>query len=281
MSYSTALSQLRRCLATYTRLEVADVRKFALHSLKTTPLTWGLQLQLRVEVRAAQGHHRVRNSSGCVEKYRRDDVLAALRCQRSIVRAVQNGWVPCTALARGLVAVQEQDPRELLLAGHCELESDTEAEAESDDPDLDGLDASDADSVQSDALSVASEPEGDVLDYQGPWILNVATGWFHRSVQCESADSSCMLQYDGRIIGKACRPSSALGDHYEVRLLDFVPAATGHALVSESPRSVSLCPRVGMAWCVYLCALGACVCALERAYVCPEWQRGFCVRRGA
>ena len=62
------------------------------------------------------------------------------------MRAVQNGWVPCTALARGLVAVQEQDPRELLLAGHCELESDTEAEAESDDPDLDGLDASDADS---------------------------------------------------------------------------------------------------------------------------------------
>ena len=117
MSYSTALSQLRRCLATYTRLEVADVRKFALHSLKTTPLTWGLQLQLGVEVRAAQGHHRVRNSSGCVEKYRRDDVLPALRCQRSIVRAVQNGWVPCTALARGLVAVQEQDPRELLLAG--------------------------------------------------------------------------------------------------------------------------------------------------------------------
>ena len=87
------------------------------------------------------------------------------------MRAVQNGWVPCTALARGLVAVQEQDPRELLLAGHCELDSDTEAEAESGDPDLDGLDASDADTVQSDALSVASEPEGDVLDYQGPWIL--------------------------------------------------------------------------------------------------------------
>ena len=151
------------------------------------------------------------------------------------MRAVQNGWVPCTALARGLVAVQEQDPRELLLAGHCELESDTEAEAESDDPDLDGLDASDADSVQSDALSVASEPEGDVLDYQDPWILNVATGWFHRSVQCESADSSCMLQYDGRIIGKACRPSSALGDHYEVRLLD--PGLDGFCACRHAPES--------------------------------------------
>ena len=42
MSYSTALSHLRRCLATYTRLEVADVRKFALHSLKTTPPDLGL-----------------------------------------------------------------------------------------------------------------------------------------------------------------------------------------------------------------------------------------------
>ena len=113
------------------------------------------------------------------------------------MRAVQNGWVPCTALARGLVAVQEQDPRELLLAGHCELDSDTEAEAESDDPDLDGLDASDADSVQSDALSVASEPEGDVLEYQGPWILNVATGWFHRSVQSMSALCYCGSGFPG------------------------------------------------------------------------------------
>ena len=128
--------------------------------------------------------------------------------------------VPCAALARGLVAVQEQDPRELLLAGHCELDSDTEVEAESGDSDLDGLDASEADSVQSDALSVASEPEADVLNYQGPWILNTVTGWFHRSVQCESADSGSMLQYDDHIIGKACRPSRALGDHYELRLLD-------------------------------------------------------------
>ena len=39
--------------------------------------------------------------------------------------------------------------------------------------------ASEADSVQRDALSVASEPEADVLNYQGPWILNTLTGWFH------------------------------------------------------------------------------------------------------
>ena len=67
MAYSTASSHLRRCLAAYTSLDVADVCKFTLHSLKTTPLTWGLQLQLGVEVRAAQGHHRIRNSSGCRE----------------------------------------------------------------------------------------------------------------------------------------------------------------------------------------------------------------------
>ena len=32
------------------------------------------------------------------------------------MRAVQNGWGVVYALARGLVAVQEQDPRELLWA---------------------------------------------------------------------------------------------------------------------------------------------------------------------
>ena len=48
----------------------------------------------------------------------------------------------------------------------------------------------------------------------------MVTGWSHRSVQCESADSSSMLQYDDRIIGKACWPSRVLGDHYELRLLN-------------------------------------------------------------
>ena len=83
MAYATALAHLRRCLVKYTSLAVTEARQFTLHSLKTTLLTWGLQLQVGVEERAAQGHHRLRNSSGCVEKYRRDDVLPALRCGHS------------------------------------------------------------------------------------------------------------------------------------------------------------------------------------------------------
>ena len=166
VAYATALAHLRRCLVKYTSLAVTEARQFTLHSLKTTLLTWGLQLQVGVEERAAQGHHRLRNSSGCVEKCRRDDVLPALRCQRAVIRAVRSGWVPCTALARGAVAVAERDPRQLLLPlgpEHGLLESETEAEddaAENASSEGEVVDSDSDDSVQSDALSVVSDLEG-------------------------------------------------------------------------------------------------------------------------
>ena len=225
MPYSTALAHFRRCLVKYTSLTVEDARKFTLHSLKTTLLTWGLQLQVGVEERAAQGHHRLRNSSGCVEKYRRDDVLPALRCQRSVIKAVRAGWVPCTALARGIVAVPEKDPGALLVQ-RCEpgeMESDTETEDEDDGSDASSMlaadcDELDTDSVQSDALSAASDAENEVLLEAGPWILNLVSGWYHRAVRREPstrAAASEEAQY-----GKACRPGGELGDRYEVRTKD-------------------------------------------------------------
>ena len=121
--------------------------------------------------------------------------------------------------------------------GRCELDSDTGVKAESGDSDLDGLDASEADSVQSDALSVASEPEADVLNYQGPWILNTVTGWFHRSVQCESADSGSMLQ----IAGAALRAQHLL----ETRSHAFamVGACHLHSWVVYVKKFLSLCAR--------------------------------------
>ena len=80
MQYSSALAQFRRCLCTFTSLNSQEAMKFTLHSLKASTLSWANQLDLSLEERAAQEHHRLRNSAGCVEKYRRDDLLPALRC---------------------------------------------------------------------------------------------------------------------------------------------------------------------------------------------------------
>ena len=195
-----------------------EALSFTMHSLKTTLLTWGLQIQVGVEERAAQGHHRLRTSSGCVEKYRCDDVLPALRCQRAVIRAVRSGWVSCTALARGAVAVAERDPGHLLLPPGQEqslLESETEAED----------DAADNSSVSSEGELVDFDDDGVQSDwsltlrmglYLGPRILNVMSGWYHRVVQ---SDPSAGTSADSAF-GKACRPSGTLGDHYEVRTLD-------------------------------------------------------------
>ena len=49
MAHATALAHLRRCLVKYTFLAVEEARRFTVHSLKTTPLTWGLQIQVGVE----------------------------------------------------------------------------------------------------------------------------------------------------------------------------------------------------------------------------------------
>ena len=62
--------------------------KFTVHSLEASTLSWASQLDLSLEERAAQGHHSLRNSAGCVEKCRRDDLLPALRCQRRLIQAL-------------------------------------------------------------------------------------------------------------------------------------------------------------------------------------------------
>ena len=90
------------------------------------------------------------------------------------------------------------------------------------------VDSDGDDSVQSDALSVVSDLEDGPVADSGPWILNVMSGWYHRTVQRNpSAAMSAELAY-----GKACRPSGVLGDRYEVRTLD--PGLEGYCACRHS-----------------------------------------------
>ena len=63
--------------------------------MKTTGLSWGLQLDVDVHERRLWGHHRSFDSgSKLVTKYSCDDVLPALRAQLRVLQAIRGGRVP-------------------------------------------------------------------------------------------------------------------------------------------------------------------------------------------
>ena len=126
---SSALAQFRRCLATYSSLDKSEVTKFTLHSLKTISLSWAGQLPIATEEKAAQGHPRMRNSLGCVEKYRHDDAHPALRCQRRLLQAISAGWQPGTAVQQ---AVEQAVP--VPADGAVADGSETESEGAASEP---------------------------------------------------------------------------------------------------------------------------------------------------
>ena len=114
-----------RCLCLFGGLDPSQAGRFTLHSCKATSLCWAAQLGLSVDLRAAQGHHRLPNQ--CVKKYERDDVWPQLRCQRKILQAVAGGWCPATPLNRGLATIEEDS---LLLQRLCRSEQLTESESD-------------------------------------------------------------------------------------------------------------------------------------------------------
>ena len=81
-SLAYALGQFRKLLVAIGGLSTAQARNYTLHSLKTTGLTWALQLDVDHVQRRLWGHHRGGDSgSKMTTKYSRDDVLPALRAQ--------------------------------------------------------------------------------------------------------------------------------------------------------------------------------------------------------
>ena len=111
MSCSTGLAQFRRCLHIHGGVALESCLTFSLHSLKTTMLTYASQRGVDGNLRAAQGHHQLKEANACVELYGRDDVQPTLECQKQILSAVQSGWVPAIPLQRGLVLLDTSDNR--------------------------------------------------------------------------------------------------------------------------------------------------------------------------
>ena len=78
------------------------------HGLKSTLLSWSVQLQLPEDQRRLQGHHKASQAS--VRLYSRDDVHGSLELQKAVLHAVQQGFKPVTPLSRGGQApIEEPD----------------------------------------------------------------------------------------------------------------------------------------------------------------------------
>jgi len=71
------------------------------HSCKTTLLCWGQQLNLSLESRRLQGHHRMAEGMASVALYSRSDVFPAVQLQRQIAKKIADGFRPVRPMLRG------------------------------------------------------------------------------------------------------------------------------------------------------------------------------------
>ena len=183
-SYTYALGHFRRLLVQRGGVPAEYVQVYTLHSLKVTPLSWALQLNIDKESRRLWGHHRCRESGAAMaSKYSRDDVLPALRAQLAVLQAIRNGWVPLTPQARG--GQRPLVEKGLSCGGRgCSAAgqgSDTDSSSES------SRSSSDEDCC--DAAAAEASVHSDLV------VVNRWTGCVHAAVQLPSGG-----------VGRACAP---------------------------------------------------------------------------
>ena len=98
MTYPRALKLLRWCASLPWKQNQPELPavNLTLHSLKTTMLSWGVQIadtaKISLEERQTQGHHRLHGASQSVKLYSRDDVFSQLSFQEKLIKGVQNGF---------------------------------------------------------------------------------------------------------------------------------------------------------------------------------------------
>ena len=230
IGYSTALAHFRRCLVKCCGLTLAAAAEFTMHSMKCTFLTWAQQAGVGSRDSAAQGHHREPNVNKCVSKYGRDDVLPQLRCQRVVLDKLATGWEPFVPLRRGTTHLLDLHGPPLDVAAakatgedvacnsveQAVSGSDTEV-SEDEDSVAEGSVCSNCDSDEDSCC----DSDDDALLFDGPWVVNNNTGWYHKAVPvAESA-----LCFNGQCWGLACRPKAKMEASY--RVMESSPGLQG------------------------------------------------------
>lgn len=193
-----------------------DFHLLGTHSCKTTLLCWAQKLQLPLEQRQLQGHHRS-SVNGSVALYSRNDTLPALMLQRHIAQRVAEGFRPLRPMLRGGApalpdfAVQVPPWRPLpFLQESPKVMDDPATEAAPKAIEADG--ASEA--------SEDSEASGD--DLEAPdvpdemfFLINPVSNVAHIACPCKPTDRSmCYEDAQLQAFRTACgaRPNAISGD---------------------------------------------------------------------
>lgn len=199
-----------------------DFHLLGTHSCKTTLLCWSQQLQLSLEQRQLQGHHRSA-VNGSVALYSRNDTLPALMLQCTVAQRIAEGFRPLRPMLRGgspsLPDFSIQLPSWKPLAFQVEPKSDVqesvpapppepvEPEAPQDD---DGSEASEASAVS----EVMDEPSA-LAPEELIFLVNPVTKVAHLAIQCSSSDRA-MCYEDSNLqpyrTGCGARPNAISGD---------------------------------------------------------------------
>ena len=79
--------------------QTKELANITVHSMKSSLISAGKQLDLPRHWMQEQGHHR--GSRNQTDRYSRDDTLYSLFLQRTIAQQVKNGWRPLVSQARG------------------------------------------------------------------------------------------------------------------------------------------------------------------------------------
>ena len=215
--------------------------------MKTTGLSWGLQLDVDVHQRLLWGHHRsVDSGSKMVTKYSRDDVLPALRAQLRVLQAIRGGWVPLapqsrgaqhpvaeTALTAPLVPLEGRFWSGLIPARSRDRDLASDAETEvSDDEDSSSSSSSESEAHVDSDLEKDKEVEHDLRNstvVPGVFIVNTSSAFYHAAVELGSKQ-----------FGRACAPCRAIKQpQWEVWHSD--PSASGEVFFPCAHGACSSC----------------------------------------
>ena len=132
-------------------------------------------------------------------------MVGQLRCQSSVLDAIEQNWAPKIPLERGIRALQT--PVSVRPSGSkYAVVEDSETESESSQGESSSVVTSDGEqsSECDDVDVVASE----LVEFEGPWIVNTVSGVGHRALSVDEDDSTWCL---------ACRPGSVMHAGYDMR----------------------------------------------------------------
>ena len=184
-------------------LSPEQAKHLSTHSMKSTLLAAAGQLNLNLEQRAKQGHHKK-----SVQLYSRDDVWPSLFLQRDILLEISAGWRPLTSQARGAKQplpepsflappVSQEDltllhmlapkaPKEPILPRQSDVQSSQQSKA-SHEESSSSSESSDSDSSDEDEESVSHRPAVLVLNEKSH-VIHAA-----RVTNPESSKRSCFM----------------------------------------------------------------------------------------